>query len=108
MRRWMSALVLASVLPGIPAAMAQPLPGDPAAGLELAREQCRECHYVERNWADLQVMFAPDFVDIAASDHTEVSLKVFFRTPHQTMPNIILTDRERDDIIAYILSLKKK
>ena len=89
-------------------ALAQQLPGDPAAGLALARAQCSECHYVEREWADLQVMFAPDFVDIAASDHSEVSLKVFLRTPHVTMPNIILTDEQRDNVVAYILSLKEK
>jgi hypothetical protein len=37
-----------------------------------------------------------------------LSLQVFLVTPHPTMPNLVLTDSEAADVIAYILSLKKK
>ena len=97
-------LSLAMLVP----ALAQSLPGNPESGLKLARIQCSECHYVEAQWADLQVMFAPDFIDIADSEHTALSLAAYLRTPHSTMPNIILTDEEREDIIAYIISLKNR
>ena len=38
---------------------------------------------------------------------TALSLTVFFRSNHKNMPNLILSNTEADDIIAYILSLKK-
>ena len=39
---------------------------------------------------------------------TALSLTVFFRSNHKNMPNLILSNTEADDIIAYILSLKKR
>ena len=88
-------------------AQAQDLPGDPAAGLEFARGVCAECHYVEKEWGDLYVMDAPDFIEIASQPgYTETALKVFLQTPHKTMPNLILTPKERDDVVSYILLLR--
>jgi mono/diheme cytochrome c family protein len=88
-------------------ASAQDLPGDPAAGLEYARAICADCHDVERDWDELAAFYGPPFVDIAAlPSTTEMSLKAFLRTPHENMPNLILTDEERDNVIAYILSLE--
>ena len=37
---------------------------------------------------------------------TSVALKVFLKTPHATMPNIILSEAEIDALAAYILSLR--
>jgi hypothetical protein len=34
-----------------------------------------------------------------------LSLRVFLRTPHATMPDLMLTPDETDDIISYILTL---
>jgi mono/diheme cytochrome c family protein len=90
------------------AVVGQELPGDPAAGLEYARAVCSDCHDVEREWDDLAAFYGPAFVDIAAmAATTELSLTVFLQTPHENMPNLILSDRERADVIAYILSLKQ-
>jgi hypothetical protein len=36
------------------------------------------------------------------------SLTVFLRTPHDRMPDLSLTREETDDLIAYILSLKRR
>ncbi len=47
---------------------------------------------------------APAFQDVA--DNPAISLRVFLRTPHETMPDLILTAAETDNVIAYILSLK--
>ena len=102
MRLLMAAMVAASAQ-GV---AAQDLPGDPAAGLDYARAICADCHDVEREWDPLAAFYGPPFVEIAAH-MTEIGLKVFFRTPHQNMPNLILTDEERDNVIAYILSLKE-
>ena len=39
---------------------------------------------------------------------SELAIKVFLRTPHPTMPNIILSPEEIDSVTAYIRSLNKK
>ena len=50
---------------------------------------------------------APAFSAIAAMPSTTAkSLEVFLRTSHPAMPNLILSDTDRDDLIAYILSLR--
>lgn len=86
---------------------AQDLPGDPLAGRDFVRETCIECHDVERDDDEMAAFYGPAFVDVANhTTTTETSLRVFLRTPHFEMPNFILTDRELDDVVAYILSLK--
>ncbi len=50
---------------------------------------------------------APSFQEVADDPAvTEVSLRVFLRTPHDDMPDYMLTPSETDDVISYILSLK--
>ena len=50
---------------------------------------------------------APPF-DVIADDPgvTDISLRVFFQTPHRNMPNLQLSQKETDDVIGYILSRK--
>jgi mono/diheme cytochrome c family protein len=105
----MRLLIAASAAVAVQAAgaAAQQLPGDPAAGLDYARAICAGCHDVEREWDELAAFYGPPFVDIAAMPSTtEMSLKVFLRTPHENMPNLILSDEDRDNVVSYILSLK--
>jgi mono/diheme cytochrome c family protein len=97
----------ASVAWQIAGAAAQDLPGNPLAGLDLARAICADCHDVGQEWDELAAFYGPPFLDIAAlPSTTAMSLRVFLRTPHENMPNLILSNQERDDVIAYILSLK--
>ena len=50
----------------------------------------------------------PSFQSIADLPSTiKLSLKVFLRSNHRNMLNLILSEAESDDVIAYILSLKK-
>ncbi len=50
---------------------------------------------------------APSFQDIANTPGmTGISLAVILHSVHENMPNFVLTPNERDNIIAYILSLK--
>ena len=35
-----------------------------------------------------------------------MALTVWFQSPHSNMPNLILEPSDRDDVIAYILSLR--
>jgi mono/diheme cytochrome c family protein len=82
--------------------------GNVRAGRELAITSCSECHLVvQRQWTPRPAKGPPDFADIAATrGMTRTALFVFLHTPHPTMPNLMLSDRESRDAGAYILSLK--
>ena len=96
-----------AVLLGALPAVVQALPGDRYAGRTLAREVCAACHFIESedlgdSWAD-----APAFQDVADDPAiTAISLRVFLRTSHHNMPNLMLSEAETDDVIAFILGLK--
>ena len=83
---------------------------DPAgirAGRQLADTQCAQCHGVDRK-AQSTNPAAPAFEDIAnVPGMTATALTVALRTSHQSMPNIIVQGRDAENIIAYILSLKR-
>ena len=111
MRNLTSILLLSSVL--IPAQLLTPAPargqemGDGVAGQRLAREVCAECHAVEKGDFMVSLEGAPPFQQVADDPSaSEVGLRVFLRTPHKTMPNLILTPQQTDDIITYILNLR--
>jgi cytochrome c len=77
-----------------------------AAGHLLAEAWCKECHAIEATPAG-KAGAAPDFADIASRPSTTaLSLKVFLRTNHPSMPNIIISPDQTDDLVNYILSLK--
>jgi mono/diheme cytochrome c family protein len=102
----LAGLVLATPLFAAPL-WAQDLPGDPAAGLQLARDVCAECHEVERGNPGMSLLGAPSFQEVAERPAvTALGLRVFLRTPHAAMPDLILDDDQTEDIIAYILSLQ--
>ena len=76
--------------------------GDPAAGKQLAEATCLECHGAQDTSRQ-----APAFSAIAVmSSTTALSLDVFLRTSHPTMPNLILSGTDRGNLIAYIMSLR--
>ena len=77
-----------------------------AHGLALVRGWCVECHAITRGGRSPNTD-APSFADLAAQNSTtKLSLGAFLRTPHPTMPNIIIKPDDADDIIGYILSLR--
>jgi cytochrome c len=52
---------------------------------------------------------APNFVEIAKEPSiTPLSLRVFFQSSHQNMPDFHIPPSQADDLTAYILSLKHK
>ncbi|MGF1622067.1 MAG: c-type cytochrome [Rhodomicrobiaceae bacterium] len=82
--------------------------GDPEKGLTFAQEVCADCHGVRKGYEPSQEPFAPTFEAIANSPGmSELALSVFLRTPHATMPNLVLTETEIVDVVSYIVSLKK-
>ena len=81
---------------------------DAARGLVLAGQWCSQCHGVRPNEGSANPK-APTFQAIAAETSvTEISLRVFLRTPHSTMPNLMLQPDDTDDIVDYLLSLKPR
>ncbi|MBB1091166.1 cytochrome c [Rhodopseudomonas palustris] len=82
------------------------LPEAVTAGQRLAAQWCNECHAVERG--DAASGKGPAFTRIAnMPSTTELSLKVFLRSNHTNMPNFIIAPGDADDIVHYILSLKR-
>ncbi len=100
--------LLLFLLAGTASARAQAVPGNPFAGEQLARLQCAECHLLpggQRATAG----GIPSFQAMGSNPRvTALSLNAFLQTPHDRMPNIMLTRREIDDLIAYILSFKSR
>ena len=90
------------------AATAQEL-GDVKKGAALAQSVCVECHAVNKGESRSPNAKAPTFVSVAATrGMNEMALSVWLQSPHPTMPNFMLEDHEKDDVIAYILSLKQR
>jgi mono/diheme cytochrome c family protein len=82
--------------------------GDLEKGLSLAEEVCANCHAIEKGDDVSPKALAPTFETIASTPGmTPTALGLFLRTPHETMPNLVLSPDELADIIAYILSLKQ-
>ena len=105
-----AAIMLSIILGAIPATLqplfAQDSSGNAASGRLYAINSCTECHSVEPSTKG--VRFAPDFMAIAKLPSTNaLSLKVFLRSTHDLMPDFILKPTETDDVVAYILSLKR-
>jgi mono/diheme cytochrome c family protein len=82
--------------------------GDAKEGRQLARENCAECHAIDNSAGPSPNANAPTFKDVAATPGmTSTALTVALQTAHSTIPNFVLKGSAREDIIAYILSLKE-
>jgi mono/diheme cytochrome c family protein len=81
--------------------------GDARAGEQFAKAVCAQCHGVGKGQDRSPNRAAPSFADIAASPGlTATAIRVWLQTPHPTMPNVKLNDAEKDNVVAYLLSLK--
>jgi cytochrome c len=79
-----------------------------AAGHRLAEAWCKDCHAIEATTAGTSTA-APDFAGIANQPSTTaLSLKVFLRTTHGNMPDLVIAPGQADDLVNYILSLKRR
>ena len=83
--------------------------GNPSRGLNYARAHCAECHGVETTTDDFAPNIdAPDFSVVANTPGmTERAVGVWLTTSHPTMPDLIIAPADRDDLAAYIMSLRK-
>jgi mono/diheme cytochrome c family protein len=101
-------IVVALFLVRLRVAAATTLADDPAAaGHRIAEAWCKECHAIDANSIRTGTT-APDFAAVANQPSTTaLSLKVFLRSNHTKMPNFIIEPNDADDVIQYILSLKR-
>ena len=83
---------------------------DPSVGRHLAETTCNACHQIGSAASPQSVKpVAPSFLDISRMPSTnELAIKVFLRSSHPTMPNIILSPEEIDSVAAYIVGLARK
>jgi mono/diheme cytochrome c family protein len=83
--------------------------GDPAAGHALAQEWCASCHAIEPMQPTPPGSPAPSWSAVARMPSTtSMALHAFLLTPHVRMPDLRLTPAQIDDVVAYILSLRRQ
>jgi cytochrome c2 len=81
--------------------------GSVPLGLKFAEKSCAECHAIYYSDTLSPNPNSPPFKIVADTPGwTRTALNVFLQTPHKTMPNIYVTGADKDNVIAYILSLK--
>ena len=81
--------------------------GDPEEGLTFARDVCADCHAVEASPTAMTTEAPRSFIEIAKdAKMTETAIRVFLRTPHDRMPDFLLTGDQTDDLVAYFMELK--
>jgi mono/diheme cytochrome c family protein len=82
--------------------------GNAKEGFVFAQAVCAECHAVREGERASPKAQAPSFTTVANTPGMNaMALEVWFQTPHPTMPNLKFSDQESDNVIAYILSLRK-
>jgi mono/diheme cytochrome c family protein len=102
--RILATFAISAVVPH--AALAQE-PGDAGKGLAYATQVCAQCHAVRPGDKFSPNAKAQSFEDIAnTSGVTGISLAASLHSVHENMPAFVLSMDERDNLIAYILSLK--
>lgn len=102
-------ITLALLMTGVSAApaLAQDPMGDADRGRALAEQVCAVCHAVQPGERDSPVSGLASFQAAAErKEMSEVGLRVFLRSSHQDMPNLVLTPEEIDDLVAYIHGLR--
>jgi mono/diheme cytochrome c family protein len=81
--------------------------GDAEIGHVFATKNCAQCHAVEPGDESSPNFAAPSFTSVAkTSGMTGRALAAWFDTSHPSMPNFVLHTDDRDNVIAYIMSLK--
>ena len=80
--------------------------GNSAQGKAIAERWCSACHMVSPSQSQVHVD-VPTFPSIARKLPAEADvLAAFLANPHPPMPNLNLTRRDIQDLLAYIATLK--
>jgi mono/diheme cytochrome c family protein len=106
MFRGMLSLFLILVV-GMAAAHAQGA-GAVRRGHAYAEQNCAECHAVDKGDGFSPGPGAPAFQVLANTRGVSwIALTAWLQRSHETMPDFIIPPQHREDVIAYILSLKE-
>ena len=82
-------------------------PEDAARGLSYSKKFCAVCHAVEAKDLASPNPDALTFKEYANRPGTTgTALHVWLQEPHPSMPELVVPIDDRNDLIAYILSLK--
>jgi len=82
---------------------------DVERGHELATRWCANCHVVERTAAAASANGLPTFPALAANPKTTPELlRATMTAQHGRMPDMSISKRDQDDLVAYISSLRQK
>jgi mono/diheme cytochrome c family protein len=76
----------------------------PAAerGHAYARAHCADCHVVDHGGPNPAGATAPSFSAIAATPGmTSMAINAWFVSNHRNMPNFIIPERDREDLLAW-------
>jgi mono/diheme cytochrome c family protein len=105
MRLWTTAFIML-MMAGT--AHTQELKGDPAAGKVAANNLCAQCHDTTGNAKPRSPPGnAPAFIVLAQSpSQTPEKMRRYLNLPHGRMVNVLVTGRDADNVISYILSMR--
>ena len=104
-----TALAISCLIAAIGSPLAQPGPADPQRGHELAARLCANCHVIDGQRQSKMAIDVPSFPIIANREGvTAEHLAGRIIVPHPAMPGVSLTASEIRDIVAYIISTKRK
>jgi mono/diheme cytochrome c family protein len=83
------------------------LAGEPSKGRQYAQQICSDCHAIDTGQRPSPNAQAPTFETIAKTPGmTAIALTAALRTPHRTMPNVVIADDDLRNVVAYVLSLQ--
>jgi mono/diheme cytochrome c family protein len=81
--------------------------GSASEGMTVAQRYCASCHLIGGAQQSVAQPGVPSFAAIAKhAGQTPERLAGIIIIPHPPMPNLSLTMREVQDVVAYIMSLK--
>lgn len=82
-------------------------PGDARAGRVYVQTHCSICHALATGASPH--LDAPSFSALANTPGmTERALAVALQTIHEVMPDLVVESADRDNVIAYIMSLRQE
>ena len=103
---WLSLFIAAAIAVPVEA-LAQPDTRH-SLGRQIALELCSSCHRITEGQPFLRQNIPSFFAIANLPSTTPLSLKVFLRSDHKGMPNLIVSESDSDHLIDYILSLKRQ
>lgn len=77
-------------------------------GRQVAIELCGSCHRVVEGQPLPRQNIASFFAVANLPSTTALSLKVFLQSNHKGMPNLIVSKSDTNNLVDYILSLKRQ